>query len=145
MAQTYGQTLQSVERAATAAAAAAIIITTFITLLFVRLLIAKDRYAIAVMKASGFTNRDIKFQYIWRLAAVMLTGLLIGIFFAGTAGEKLAGAVLSALGMVSFRFRVNPLASYLACPLWMVCSVAAGVLAGVQGVNKIDTGENIKE
>lgn len=145
VAQTYGQTLQSVERAATAAAAAAIIITTFITLLFVRLLIAKDRYAIAVMKAGGFTNRDIKLQYIWRLAAVMLTGLLIGIFFAGTAGEKLAGAVLSALGTVSFRFRVNPLASYLACPLWMVCSVAAGVLAGVQGVNKIDTGENIKE
>lgn len=145
VSQTYGQTLRSVNWAADAAAAAAVLITAFITLLFVRLLIAKDRYGIAVMKAAGFTNTDIRLQYIFRLISVMLAGILLGILLANTAGEKLAGAVLSSLGAASFHFRINPLYSFLLCPLWMVCSVLGAALAGVQAVKRINTGEHLKE
>ena len=145
VSQTYGQTLRSVNWAADVAAAAAVLITAFITLLFVRLLIAKDRYAIAVMKSAGFTNTDIRLQYIFRLISVMLAGILLGILLANTAGEKLAGAVLSSLGAASFRFRINPLYSFLLCPLWMVCSVLGAALTGVQAVKRINTGEHLKE
>ncbi len=45
--------------AAYAAIGVALVITVLITLLFTRMLIVKDRYAIAVMKAFGFTEMQI--------------------------------------------------------------------------------------
>ena len=56
--------------AAIAAAAVALALTGLITLLFVNMLTAKDRYSIAVMKASGFTAGDIRLQYISRFVLV---------------------------------------------------------------------------
>ena len=71
--KTYGPTLHSVKLAAFAAAAAALTVTAFITLLFVKLLAAKDRYSNAVMKACGFTNRDLSIQYMARITRVRRT------------------------------------------------------------------------
>ena len=59
MMQTYGSTISAIGKASYAAVGIALTITVLITLLFMRMLVAKDRYSIAVMKAFGFTNSDI--------------------------------------------------------------------------------------
>ncbi len=143
--QTFGPTIDSIGKASGAAIAVALIITALVTLLFMKMLVAKDRYSIAVMKALGFTNQDITAQYVSRSIFVLIAGILFGTLLANTLGELLAGAVIASFGASSFKFEVNPLSAYLLCPLMMVCAVLIATITGTSGAGQIKISENIKE
>jgi len=145
IAQTYGATIQSIGKASYTAIVVALTITVLITLLFMRMLIAKDRYEISVMKAFGFTNSDIKAQYVARSVFILIIGIILGTFLANTLGEALAGSVIASFGASSFDFAVNPLAAYLISPLLMVFSVLMATIFGTLDAGKIKISENIKE
>ena len=142
--QTFGSTIRSVETASYAAIVVSLIITALITLLFMKMLIAKDRTSIAIMKALGFTKSDIKLQYISRSVFVLIIGIMLGTLLANTLGETIAGAIISSFGADSFKFTVNPLSAYLLCPLMMVCAVLIATIAGTSGAGKISISQNIK-
>ena len=142
--QTFGSTINSVETASYAAIVVSLIITVLITLLFMKMLIAKDRTSIAVMKALGFTKSDIKIQYISRSVFVLIIGIVLGTLLANTLGEILAGALISSFGADSFKFTVNPLLAYLLCPLMMVGAVLIATIGGTSGAGQIKISENIK-
>jgi putative ABC transport system permease protein len=143
--QTFGATIDSVKKSSYAAIAIALIITVLVTLLFMRMLVAKDKYAIAVLKAFGFTNSDIIGQYLTRSVLVLMTGIVLGTLLANTLGELLAGAVIASFGATSFKFAVNPLLAYVFCPLLMVSSVLIATLIGTLDAGQIKISENIKE
>jgi putative ABC transport system permease protein len=143
--QTYGGTISAIGKASYAAVGVALALTVLITLLFMRMLVAKDRYAIAVMKAFGFTNSDIKAQYVARSIFVLIIGILLGTLLANTLGETLASAVIASFGASSFAFVVNPLQAYLISPLLMVSSVLMATIFGMTDAGKIKISENIKE
>lgn len=145
IAQTFGSTMGSIRKAAYAAIAVALVMTGLVTLLFMKLLVAKDRYSIAVMKAFGFTNADITAQFLSRSVFVLAVGIVGGTLLANTLGEVLAGRVIASLGAASFSFEVDALSAYLLSPLMMVCSVLIATMAGTSGMGHIKISENIKE
>ena len=145
IAQTFGATIRSVGKASYAAIAIALTITILITLLFMKMLVTKDRYSIAVMKTFGFTNSDIRAQYVARSVFVLIVGVLLGTLLANTLGEALAGAVIASLGASSFKFVVNPFIAYLLSPLLMMGTVLAATFFGTQNAGQIELSENIKE
>lgn len=142
--QTFGSTIRSVETASYAAIVVSLIITVLITLLFMKMLTVKDRAAIALMKALGFTKSDIKLQYISRTVFVLIIGIVLGTLLANTLGEVLAGAVISSFGADSFQFTVNPLSAYFLCPLLMVCAVLIATIGGTSGAGQIKISAHIK-
>jgi putative ABC transport system permease protein len=135
--QTFGSTIAAIGQASVAAIAVALIITLLITLLFMRMLVIKDRYAIAVMKAFGFTNADIKAQYVARSVCVLL--------LANTLGEVLVGAVIASAGATSFAFAINPLFAYLLTPLMMGLVALGATIVGTLDAGQISIAEHIKE
>lgn len=143
--QTLGNLISSVGKASFASTAAALFITALITLMFMKMMVAKDRYAIAVMKAVGFKNTDLTIQYITRAVFVLLIGILLGTILANTLGELIAGMVISSLGASSFQFVVNPLSAYILCPLMMVGTVLIATIVGTKGAGQIKISDNIKE
>ncbi len=143
--QTFGSTISSVGKASNAAIAVALIIMVLVTLLFMNMLIAKDRYAIAVVKALGFTNADVRVQYVSRSLFVLIVGIVFGTLLANTLGEILAGAVISKFGTSTFKFAVNPFSAYLFSPLMMMCSVLIATMIGTASAGQIKISENIKE
>lgn len=143
--QTYGSTINSVGKASYASIVVALIITVLVTLLFMKMLIAKDRYSIAVMKSLGFTNSDITIQYVSRSVFVLIVGIVFGTLLANSLGEVLASAVISWFGAASFKFVVNPLSAYLLCPLMMICSVLIATIIGTSSAGQIKISENMKE
>jgi putative ABC transport system permease protein len=143
--QTYGGTISAIGKASYAATGVALALTVLITLLFMRMLVAKDRYAIAVMKAFGFTNTDIKAQYVTRSVFVLSIGVLLGTLLANTLGEALAGMVIASFGAASFKFSVNPVFAYLLSPLLMAGGVLAATILGTLDAGQIKISENIKE
>lgn len=145
IAQTFGSTISSVGQASNAAIAVAVMITALVTLLFMKLLVAKDRYSIAVMKAFGYTNSDLKAQFVTRSVFVLIVGIVLGTLLANTLGEMLAGAVISSFGASAFQFTVNPLSAYLLSPLMMFGAVLIATIVGTSGVSRIKISEHIKE
>ena len=145
IAQTFGATILSVRKASYAALVIALTITVLITLLFMKMLVTKDGYSIAVMKAFGFTNSDIQTQYVARSVFVLVIGILLGTFLANTLGEVLAGAVIASLGASSFKFAVNPLVAYLLSPLLMMGAVLVATFLGTLDAGQIKISEKIKE
>jgi len=143
--QTFGMTINAVGKASNAAAIIAILITLLITLLFMKMLVAKDRYSIAVMKAFGYTDVDIKLQYISRSVFILLIGIALGTLLANTLGEMLAGAGISSFGVSSFEFVANPLSAYLFSPIMMAATVLLATLLGVTKAGEIKISEHIKE
>lgn len=143
--QTLGSTSASLNIASYAAAFVALIIAALITLLFMKMLIARERYSIAVMKALGFTSGDIRVQYISRAAIIYLIGTVLSSILAVTLGEALAGMLLSGMGITSFSFVVNPVISYLICPILLLLAVLAATLAGTAHAGQVNISENIKE
>lgn len=143
--QTYGGTINAIGTASYAASGVALALTVLITLLFMRMLVAKDRYAIAVMKAFGFTNADIRAQYVARAVFVLLIGMVLGTLLANTLGERLVGAVMASFGATSFQFIVNPAFAYVLSPLLMAGAVLAATCFGTLDAGHLNISENIKE
>lgn len=142
--QTLGSTINSVRMASNAAIFIALAIMVLVTLLFMRLLIAKDSYSISVLKVCGFTNADITKQYVSRSVFVLIVGIVIGTLLANTLGEVLAGAVISSSGVTTFQFVVNPLSAYIFSPLLMIGTVLIATLLGTWSARHIKISEHIK-
>ena len=145
IAQTFGQTLDSVRAAGLAAAVAAVAVTLLVTLLFMKLLTTKDRYSIAVLKSLGFTDSDITRQYVWRICAVMAVGIVLGTVLAGTLGERMAGAAIASLGAAAFRFQVNHLSAYVLSPAILLLTAAIAAIHGAKNAGRLLISQFIKE
>ena len=145
VSQTYGPTISAVGTASYASTGVSLVITALITLLFMRMLISKDRYTIAVLKSLGFTAADIKAQYLVRSVFVLVIGVLLGTVLANTLGQSLAGAVIGSFGASSFAFVVNPLEAYLIAPTLMALSVLLATVFGTLDAGTIQVSESIRE
>ncbi|AIQ53953.1 ABC transporter permease [Paenibacillus sp. FSL R7-0331] len=145
VAQTFGPTISSVGTASRIAIVMMLLISVLVTVLFMRLLVAKDRYPIAVMKSLGFTNADLRVQYFARAAAVLVAGIVLGTILANTLGEGLAGALIGSFGAASFEFVVDPLEAYLFSPLMLAGLVLIATIIGTSGTGHITISGHIKE
>lgn len=76
---------------------------------------------------------------------MLIFGIVLGTLLANMLGEVLAGAIISSFGASTFKFVVDPLSSYLFCPLLMICSVLLATIIGTFSAGQIKISENIKE
>jgi putative ABC transport system permease protein len=93
-----------------------------ITVLFLKLRLAKDLSEIAVLKAIGFSERDIKQQYMIKIGWVSITGILCGIILTDVLGEKIvnAGLSIAGLGIKKVELITNAVIEYMLCPLLLL-------------------------
>ena len=143
--QTFGQTLRAVRTASVGAGFVAVVVTLLVILLFMKLLTAKDRYSIAVLKSVGFTGSDISRQYIWRSVLVVILGILLGSVLAGTLGERIAGAAISSLGAAAFQSTEDPLSSFVLSPVVLLFTALAATIAGTAKAGNLCISQSIKE
>lgn len=98
-----------------------------ITILFMKLRLAKDLSEIAVLKAIGFSVLDIKKQYMIKIGLVSASGLLAGIIITDVLGEKIVNSALSlsGMGIKNVEFIANPRIGYGIFPLCMLALILA--------------------
>ncbi len=143
--QMLGAMIESIKLASYAAIGVAVLLTLLVTVLFMKMLVTKDRYSIAVMKSLGFTSTDIRLQYFTRSVIVLLLGVIIGTLLANTIGESIGVAVIASFGVTALDFVVNPWFAYLFSPLLIACCVYIGTLLGVSDIRPLKISEHIKE
>lgn len=93
-----------------------------ISVLFLKLRLARDLPEIAVLKAIGFSEHDIRKQYLIKMGCVSATGIVAGIIVTNVLGEKMVNFALSfaGIGINKVNLISNPFIVYLISPLFLM-------------------------
>ncbi len=96
-----------------------------ITALFLKLRLAKDLSEIAILKAVGFSNQDLKKQYMIKMGWVSMGGILVGTVLTGVLGEKIVTAALglAGIGIKEILLVINPIVEYILCPVVLMALI----------------------
>ncbi|MDT4761789.1 ABC transporter permease [Sphaerochaeta sp. PS] len=96
-----------------------------ITVLFLKLRLAKDGAEIAILKAIGFSHQDILWQYLLKMGLVSLGGVLTGMVLTAFLGERLVNGALAMadLGVRKVHLITDPLVAYGVCPLVLLALI----------------------
>ena len=143
--QSFGSMTAAIQKASYASIAVTILLSILVTVLFMKMLVAKDRYSISVLKSIGFTSLDIRRQYVTRSIIILALGVVIGTVLANTLGELVGVALISSFGASTFHFAINPLFAYLLSPLVIAACVYIATLLGISDIRSLKVSEYIKE
>ncbi|MFM9329479.1 FtsX-like permease family protein [Paenibacillus mesotrionivorans] len=143
--QMLGPVRNAIQKASVTAIGATALLILLVTMLFMNMLVAKDRHPIAILKATGFTGMDIRRQYLTRSVTVLVLGVTVGTILANTLGELVGTAIISSFGAAAFHFAVNPWFVYLVCPLLIVACVVTATMLGISGIQNIRVSQHLKE
>lgn len=143
--QIFGSTIQMVSTISWWAFAGAIFLVLLITSLFIRMLFIKDLSQIALLKAIGFSNKQIQLQYVITSSLILILSLVIGNFFALTAGDSLASLLLSTIGIAGVTFIHNPLLTLLLVPLSILTASLLATRVAISDLHHFNISQLIKE
>ena len=142
---TFGSTIAALEKASAVGASVALFLAFLITLLFVKMLVAKDRYSIGIMKAIGYNNADIGFQFVLRTLLVSIVSICLGIVLTLTLGELFAGLMIASFGVTSLSLEVNGLFTFIIGPVLMLMVVHRATIIGTKSTQTVKITQSIKE
>lgn len=116
--QTLGGVSRQIEVATTAVVVMGMLLAALIVVLFMKLRLAKDVAQIATMKAIGFTNADVRRQYLYKIGMVSMAGIIAGTLVSNVLGESIVSAVLSmaGIGISKITFIINPWMTFVILP-----------------------------
>jgi len=151
MEEFIGQTLGGVVKQLQTIVSATVMIGAFlamlITVLFLKLRLARDMQEIAVLKAIGFSEKDVRKQYLIKAGCVSAVGILAWIFLTGVLGGRIVNGALSfaGLGIRRVELIADPVIGYIVCPLLLLALIlfATRVVAGA--IKKYDITSMINE
>lgn len=78
-------------------ALAAMLLAVLMTMMFTRMLLASDRGQVAIQRAIGATDRDVRAQYLTRILAVLVLAVPVGLLGAATVGERLFNLIFEVM------------------------------------------------
>ncbi|AFA49993.1 ABC transporter permease [Acetobacterium woodii] len=114
--QTLGGIVDNLSRVEVATLVMALLLNGVVTLMFLKLVMAREQGAIAIKKALGFSNRDIRIQLGIRVLTIQGLAILLGTLLANTLGERIFGMMLSTMGASRITLLIQPVKAYLLCP-----------------------------
>lgn len=134
---TYGPTLAQIRRASMGAVLVAVLVAFVVIALFLRLIVERNRDAISLQKALGFTSGEISRAYCLKGLLSAAAGVVSGLVLGTLLGEGLCGMVLKSLGADSFRFVIRWSCLLAGIPAILLGTSISAVLMGTAEVQHI--------
>ena len=118
-----------------------------ITVLFLKLRLAKDASQIAILNAIGFSVRDIRHQYMIKIGAITLAGVLMGLVTTQVFANTVINFALSFAGLGIKRVDLVPnlWIQYFVCPVMLLMIILAVAWATLENIKKYHIMSLIKE
>lgn len=134
---TYAQTLTQLRLASGGAAGIAVLVIAVVLVLFLRLMVERNRYEISLQKALGFTERELRRAYFARGLLFVGVGVIAGLALGNLWGEKLCGMILKALGADGFHFVIHWGQVLAGIPAAALGTAIPAIWAGIGGIRQI--------
>lgn len=143
--QTLGGITDNMNLVEGAAIAISLLLNMLITVMFLQLITAREHSAIAIKKAIGFSNQDIRIQFGVRILVIQFLAIIVGTILANSLGEVIFGLMLSSMGASKIKMLVEPITAYLFCPAAQMLVVFITVIVGTNVVRNYHIRDQIKE
>lgn len=140
----FGSTIDGIKTSAVTAMALAIGLTFLITLLFVNMLIAKDRRNISILKSLGFTSGSLCKQYMTGSLMLVALGIIFGMLLVSSAGQSIAAAFIEGVGIANFKFHIDRRFAFFIAPLCMAASVFIGTYLSTRSIKEMKVSDYIR-
>lgn len=134
VSQTLGGIMDNMGLVERAAIMISFLLIILITVMFLQLATAREHSAIAIKKAIGFTNRDIRIQFGIRILIVQFVAIIVGTVLSNSLGEAIFGLMLSSMGASKITMLVEPVTAYLLYPAAQLLIVLITVIVGTKVV-----------
>lgn len=112
-----------------------------ITSLLVRMLITKEIPEIAVLKSTGFKDKDIRKWQIARIAIVLIVSVILGTFIANLTGGFLTSGIFRIMGATQIKLLIEPLQVFVIYPITILIVTMVAVLSSLGQVRKTNIWE----
>ncbi len=112
-----------------------------ITCLLVRMLITKEISEIAVLKSTGFKDKDIRKWQATRIVIVLIISIILGTLVANLTGNKLATIVFGMMGITEIKLLIEPLQVFVIYPIIILVVTMFAVLVSLGQVRKTNIWE----
>ena len=133
---TYGPTINQLKMVRILAVGISLLIIFIVVILFMRLMIEKNRFNISLEKALGFNDGYISKKYFTSCFFRVMIGLAAGILLGNILGEFICGQILKSFGAFGFRFVIRWEQIFFILSIILFVSVA-GIKTGSMDVKKI--------
>jgi len=143
--QTLGGITDNLKLVEVAAITISLLLIMMITMMILQLITAREHSAIAIKKAIGFSNRDIRVQFGIRILVIQFMAIFVGTLLANFLGEAVFGLMLSAMGVSRISMIVEPVMAYLLCPVSQLFVVFITVIFGTKVVRNYHIRDQIIE
>lgn len=145
--QTLGGVSEQLKKIVFSIGVVGLCLAMLITVLFLKLRLAKDLSQIATLKALGFSEVDIKKQYMIKIGSASLLGIVVGIILTNALGEKIVNGALSlsGLGIKEVKLISNVLLEYFVCPLLLIVLILWATWIVIKTIEKYEIMSIIKE
>ena len=145
VSQTLGGIMDNLGLVEQAAIMISFLLIILITVMFLQLITAREHSAIAIKKAIGFTNKDIRIQFGIRILIIQFVAILVGTILSNTLGEVIFGLMLSSMGASKITMLVEPITAYLLYPTAQLLVVFITVIVGTKVVKSFHIRNQIME
>lgn len=145
VSQTLGGITDNMSLVENAAIVISLLLIMLITMMFLQLITARERSAIAIKKAIGFSNRDLRVQFGIRILMIQFVAIVVGTVLANFLGEAIFGWMLSSMGASKITMLVEPFTAYLLCPAAQLLVVFITVIVGTKVVRNYHIRNQIME
>ena len=136
MSQTFSSTIQQFQNVTWAIVIISTALMVLITALFFKMLLAKDKQQVNILKGLGFTSANIQSQYITSSACCLVLGIFLGNIAAKTLGEKIVGLLMGTMGASKISLITNTLVVFFVCPALLSAAVLIATYLSVHAVRK---------
>lgn len=103
--------------------------------LSIRLMQVQERRSNAIQAALGFTSRNLRFQYMFRIVGIMVIGALIGAMLAGPAGGFMGNLLFGIVGASGAKLVFSPLTTILGIAMVVVSALIVTLVNTRQSIN----------
>lgn len=123
--QTLGSVTQQIQGLILVIIGVGLFMAILITVLFLQLRLTRDQASIATLKAIGFTNGDVKNQYLLKVSMITIVGIIVGLILTMTSSNFIINQVLGLLGLgiKEVELIMNPFLVYIVVPVMMLVVV----------------------
>ena len=115
----------------------AVLIVSVVIVLFLRLIVEKDRNVISLYKALGFTSAELKKTYFAKGLLSVIVGIGAGLFLGNLFGENLCGMILKSFGADSFQFVIAWKQILVMIPSVILVTTIVAVWAGIAEIRRM--------
>jgi len=141
----FGSTMNNIKISSVIAIILSVGLTLLITLLFVNMLVVKDRRNTSILKSVGFTNKSLHTHYISGSVLLVIVSMIFGTVLASTLGQSITGAFVQAMGVANLKFNIDKSFVFFIAPICMVAIVYFGTNLGTRSIQKIKVSDYIRE